>query len=123
KTYFTTGIYFISDAWSEVSNTTIRNCWKATGIMLEVSENFRSHELISNIEKYTDLIDQPAATKDILMDIGIIEMVNYEFDEEDKETKDNDKEDSPPPQITITKAMEALEKIIRYQESLEVEKG
>ncbi|CAG8609332.1 7836_t:CDS:2 [Diversispora eburnea] len=30
---------------------------------------------------------------------------------------------SPPPPITVTEVVEALEKVISYQESLEVEKG
>ncbi|CAG8827479.1 20041_t:CDS:1, partial [Gigaspora rosea] len=31
-------IDFISDAWDEVSETTIRNCWKTTRIMPETNE-------------------------------------------------------------------------------------
>ncbi|CAG8513380.1 6708_t:CDS:2, partial [Gigaspora rosea] len=134
-------IDFILDAWSEVSDTTIRNCWKATRIMPELEKNEqeesrtkneqesrpenepenvisedddvdmlvedfsnennpRVRELISNIEEYTNLIDQPAVTEDALTD-----------------------KDPPPSPPTITKATEALEKVIRYQESLEVIKG
>ncbi|CAG8748965.1 16368_t:CDS:1 [Dentiscutata erythropus] len=90
---------------------------------LIVKTSSEVRELISNIEEYTNLINQLAITEDALMDISIIEMMNYEFDEEAEETKDNDEEDlSPPPPITIAEATEALEKVIRYQESLEIEK-
>ncbi|CAG8801788.1 10034_t:CDS:2, partial [Racocetra persica] len=56
---------------------------------LSVENNPKVQELISNIKEYTNLIDQPVITKDILTD----------------------------------EAVEALEKVIRYQESLEVRKG
>ncbi|CAG8755996.1 13010_t:CDS:2, partial [Gigaspora rosea] len=115
-------IDFISDAWEEVSETTIRNCWKTTRIMSEMNEpeesesddepeyeipevndvamlacdlshetNPAAQELESNINEYIYMIDQPTVTEDILTDDGIIEA-----------------------------AIEALEKVIRYQESLDV---
>ncbi|CAG8630702.1 5299_t:CDS:1, partial [Racocetra persica] len=62
-------------------------------------------------------------TKDVLTDEGIIEIVNYEFDKEENEAKNNDDKDPPSFLITITKAIKALKKVISYQESLEVRKG
>ncbi|CAG8779181.1 1996_t:CDS:2, partial [Cetraspora pellucida] len=119
----------------DVNDITIKNCWKATRIMLEASESneYREkegsqeesrpeneledvisevdnvdmlvedlsiennpgvQELISNIEEYTHLIDQLVVTEDALTDEGIIKM-----------------------------ATKALEKVIKFQESLEVGKG
>ncbi|CAG8728610.1 34849_t:CDS:2, partial [Gigaspora margarita] len=88
-------IDFISDAWEEVSEVTIRNCWKATRIMPEMNEpeesesddkipevndatilvsdfssetNLVAQELESNINKYIDMTKQLIVTEDILTD-------------------------------------------------------
>ncbi|CAG8837768.1 31551_t:CDS:2, partial [Racocetra persica] len=53
-----------------------------------------AQELSNNIEEYIQIIDQPAMTEDILMDKDIIEI-----------------------------AVEVLEKVIRYQKGLDIEKG
>ncbi|CAG8805499.1 26158_t:CDS:2, partial [Racocetra persica] len=119
-------INFIFDMWNDVNDITIKNCWKATKIMPKASKsskykeeedsqeesrpeneleyvisktflienNLGVQELINNIEKYTHLIDQLVVTEDALTDKGIIEM-----------------------------ATEALKKVIKFQESLEVRKG
>ncbi|CAG8636549.1 14565_t:CDS:1 [Dentiscutata erythropus] len=79
-------------------------------------------ELSNNIEEYIQMIDQPVTTENILTDEEIIEIVMDEFC--DNETDDNDdNEELPPPPITIMEAIEALKKVIRYQESLDVGKG
>ncbi|CAG8573044.1 21223_t:CDS:2, partial [Gigaspora rosea] len=78
-------------------------------------------ELSNNIEEYIQMIEQPAVTEDVLTDKGIIEMVMDEFRDNETDDDDNDEEPSPHP-ITITEAIEALEKVIRYQEGLDVGK-
>ncbi|CAG8498392.1 16035_t:CDS:2 [Gigaspora rosea] len=104
-------IYFISDAWDEVNETTIKNCWRATKIIPEISEseendaimlfedlsaetNPTAQEITDNIKEYIQMINQPAAKEDVLTDESIIEM-----------------------------AIKALEKVIRYQESLDIGNG
>jgi hypothetical protein len=78
-------------------------------------------QLIQDIEEYTCLINQPAKTEDALTDEGIIEMVIHEFRNSDDET---DEEELPlPSPITMMEAIDALKKVISYQESLEVGKG
>ncbi|CAG8786634.1 34484_t:CDS:1, partial [Racocetra persica] len=145
-------IDFISDAWEDVSETTIRNCWRTTKIMAEVSEmegelekepqeettkindaativddlsaaatNPMTQELKDNIEEYIYMIDQPTTTEDLLTDEGIIEMVIDKFRKDDDD--DEDDKEPPPPPINMTEAIEALEKVIRYQESLDVRHG
>ncbi|CAG8823433.1 24529_t:CDS:2, partial [Gigaspora margarita] len=57
-------------------------------------------ELSNNIEEYIQMIDQTVVTEDVLTD-----------------------EELPPLPITITEAVEVLEKVIRYQEGLDVGKG
>ncbi|CAG8694917.1 17160_t:CDS:2, partial [Gigaspora rosea] len=135
-------INFISDAWDDVSDTTIKNCWKATKIVPDTSElnkyrekedrqksrpeneledvifkvddvdmlvedfsienNLGVRELISNIEEYTHLIDQLVITEDVLTDEEIIEIVNYEFRDDNDETDNNDDDKpSPPPPIIM----------------------
>ncbi|CAG8788379.1 16602_t:CDS:1 [Dentiscutata erythropus] len=89
---------------------------------LPIENTPEAQELINNIKEYADLINQLVETEDILMDEGIIEMVNYEFRDDD-ETDDEKEELPPPPPITNTEAVDALEKVIRYQESLDVGKG
>ncbi|RHZ81279.1 hypothetical protein Glove_122g118 [Diversispora epigaea] len=73
-----------------------------------------------NIEEYTRLINQPAKTEDALTDKGIIEIIIYEFHNSDDKT---DEELSLPLLITMIKAIDALKKVISYQESLKVKKG
>ncbi|CAG8831035.1 33445_t:CDS:1, partial [Racocetra persica] len=142
-------IDFISDAWEDVSETTIRNCWRTTKIMAKVSEmegelekepqeetteindaamivddlsaaatNPMTQELKDNIEEYIYMIDQPTTTEDLLTNEYIIEMVIDEFYEDNEDDKE-----PPPPPITMIEAIEALEKVIRYQESLDVRHG
>ncbi|CAG8522982.1 4519_t:CDS:2 [Racocetra persica] len=62
---------------------------------LSIENNPEVQELISNIKKYTHLIDQPVMIEDALTDKRIIEMINYE----------------------------SIRKIIKFQESLKVRKG
>ncbi|CAG8802011.1 37838_t:CDS:2, partial [Gigaspora margarita] len=55
---------------------------------------------------------------------GILDIwVNYKFHNNDDENNDNNNELSLLPPITITKTTEVLEKVIKFQESLEVRKG
>ncbi|CAG8589096.1 22864_t:CDS:1, partial [Racocetra persica] len=136
-------IDFISDAWEDVSETTISNCWRTTKIMAKVSEmkdeleeepqektteindaativddlsaattNPTTQKLKDNIEEYIYMIDQPTATEDLLTDKGIIEMVIDKFREDDNDNEYD--EELPPPPINMTKAIEALKKVIRY---------
>ncbi|CAG8667749.1 9811_t:CDS:1, partial [Diversispora eburnea] len=57
----------------------------------------------------------------VLTDEGIIEIVIHEFCNNDDES-DNEEGSLPPPPITIIEAIDALKKVISYQESLEVRK-
>ncbi|CAG8609645.1 3924_t:CDS:2 [Gigaspora rosea] len=85
-----------------------------------LAENFS----IENNPGAQELINQPVVTEDALTDKGIIEMVNYEFrDDDDEPDDDDDNEPSLPSPINITEATEALEKVIKFQKSLEVGKG
>ncbi|CAG8642568.1 9742_t:CDS:2, partial [Cetraspora pellucida] len=61
---------------------------------LSPETNPATQELEDNIEEYLHMIDQPTATEDLLTD-----------------------------EVTITEAIEALEKVISYQESLDVGNG
>ncbi|CAG8791954.1 16462_t:CDS:2, partial [Gigaspora rosea] len=114
-------IDFISDAWDEVSETTIRNCWKTTRIMPETNEPEESES--DDKPKYetpeiNNVAMLPTVTEDILTDDSIIEAVMDEFGEDNDD--DNDDDEPPPPPVTMVEAVEALEKIIRYQESLDL---
>ncbi|CAG8757500.1 18263_t:CDS:2, partial [Racocetra persica] len=109
----------------KISENTIRNCWRTTKIISKTSElkesesdnelqdkttnnnvvvalllkdlsaetDLVAQELSNNIEEYIQIIDQPAMTEDILIDKDIIEI-----------------------------AVEVLEKVIRYQKDLNIEK-
>ncbi|CAG8777227.1 8616_t:CDS:1, partial [Gigaspora margarita] len=88
-----------------------------------IENNPGVQELIDNIEEYIHLIDQLVVTEDALMDKGIIEMVNYEFHNDDNKTDNNNNDELSPPPITTTETTEALEKVIKFQESLVVRKG
>ncbi|CAG8749839.1 25683_t:CDS:1, partial [Gigaspora rosea] len=80
--------------------------------------NPATQELEININEYIYIIDQPTVTEDILIDDGIIEAVMDEFGEDNNNDDDDDK--PPPPPVTMAEAVEALEKVIRYQESLDL---
>ncbi|CAG8712037.1 1835_t:CDS:2, partial [Cetraspora pellucida] len=114
-------IDFIAEAWEESgSENDINNAAILVNDLL-VKNNLEAQELINNIEEYTYMIDQSAITEDVLTDEGIIEMVKNEFRKE--ESNDSDEGSLPPPPVTLIEAVEALEKIISYQESLEVGKS
>jgi len=87
---------------------------------LSMNTNPVAQQLAQDVEEYICMIDQSIATEDGLTDEGIVEMVKAEF-QDNNETDD----DEPPllPPVTITEAIEALKKVIRYQESLEMGKG
>lgn len=103
-------------------NTNINDAAMLLG-NLSAETNPMVQELESNIEEYIRMIDQLTITEDVLTDEGIIEMVLDEFHEEEEDDDyydDDDDDDPPPPPITITEAIEALEKVIRFQESLDI---
>ncbi|CAG8640287.1 10732_t:CDS:1, partial [Cetraspora pellucida] len=77
--------------------------------------------LICNIDEYAYTIDQPTATKDVLTDKGIIEMIINKFNNDDDETDDN-KRSLPPSLITITDAINALKKLLIFKKVLNLEK-
>ncbi|CAG8684232.1 5388_t:CDS:1, partial [Cetraspora pellucida] len=83
---------------------------------LSSETNLIAQKLRSNVNEFIYMIDQPTVTEDILTDEGIIEIVLNEFCEEEK---DNNELLLLP--ITITEAIKALEKIIKYQKSLKAE--
>ena len=86
---------------------------------LLININPVAQQLAQDIEEYIRTIDQPIEIENGLNDEGIIEMVKAEF-HDNNETDDD--EPPPPPSVTITEAIEALKKVIRYQESLEMGK-
>ncbi|CAG8536947.1 11591_t:CDS:2, partial [Cetraspora pellucida] len=58
-------IYFISDSWDEVSETIIKNCWRATKIMSEISES-EENELNNEFQdEITDVDDATMLLKDL----------------------------------------------------------
>ncbi|CAG8841716.1 38771_t:CDS:2, partial [Gigaspora margarita] len=83
---------------------------------LSAETNLVVQELSNNIEEYIQMIDQLAATEDILTDEGIIKMVMDEFHDKETNNDDNNEEPLPSP-ITITKPVEALKKVIRFNEN------
>ncbi|CAG8726668.1 11621_t:CDS:1, partial [Gigaspora rosea] len=76
---------------------------------LSTEINLATQELESNVQEYIYIINQPTVTKDVLIDKSIVEVVIDKFCE-DNDNNDDDKKLLPLP-ITITKAIEELEKL------------
>ncbi|CAG8555072.1 34452_t:CDS:2, partial [Racocetra persica] len=70
-------------------------------------------DIPKDIEEYSKLIDQPVIIEDILTDEDIIEMVKHDF-KDNSEVSDDNNEPPPPPLVTVTEAVKALKKVIRY---------
>ncbi|CAG8836789.1 20378_t:CDS:1, partial [Racocetra persica] len=58
-------IYFISNAWDEVSETTIKNCWRATKIMPGISESEENESDNEFQDKTTDVDDATMLLEDL----------------------------------------------------------
>ena len=137
-------IDYIAQAWDDVSVTTIRNCWHATGILLGATELLNADDLADvfvvvdlmpefkfeseiarDIEQYMQILDEPIATETILNDEEIIVMVQADMAlEQDLDPGDTDEDEMPPPPlVSLQQACDALRKTIRYQEQLEEGKG
>ncbi|CAG8820856.1 6798_t:CDS:2, partial [Racocetra persica] len=79
------------------------------------------HDKTINVDDNAAMILEDLSAENnlnILMDKDIIKMVKDEFRDNETDDKDNDEEE-PPSLKTITEAIEALEKVIRYQEDLD----
>ncbi|CAG8766239.1 10039_t:CDS:2 [Gigaspora margarita] len=96
-------INFISDAWEEVSEVTIRNCWKTIRIIPETNKPKESESDDEPKDKISEVNDATILVSDFSSETNLVaqELENNSI-------------------IEATKAIEALEKVIRYQETLDV---
>ncbi|CAG8833422.1 31002_t:CDS:2 [Gigaspora margarita] len=108
----------------KVSKVSIKNCWKATKIIPETNEPKESEsddEPEDEIPEVNDATILPIVTENILTDDGIIEAVLDEFcNDYDNNDDDNNNDEPPSPPITQTETIEALEKVIKYQKTLDI---
>ena len=126
-------IYFLIDAWSELTATTIQNCWCHTGILDEgeapahplVVEEELIQEVQVLIEHFN--IDTLSATEFIDVDKAkssfayasedeIVELINKKHDENSNEDKDLESEDEPLPLLSVQQGKEVLAGALRYCE-------
>ncbi|KAG9299486.1 hypothetical protein G9A89_009439 [Geosiphon pyriformis] len=79
-----------------------------------------AQQLVKNLEDYTVAVDELLATKNILDDNEIVDIVLADAQIETNTINDSEEEleKSPPAIITITEAYEALKKVIRFEEQL-----
>ncbi|CAG8790378.1 18785_t:CDS:1, partial [Racocetra fulgida] len=65
---------------------------------------------------YLQLIDEPAATEEILDDEGIISMVQADENEESVRQEIKDEDEVPDPPVTAAEVFNAMQTVIRYEE-------
>ncbi|GBB94569.1 hypothetical protein RclHR1_23820002 [Rhizophagus clarus] len=127
-------IDYIANAWSNVTQTTIQNCWIKTGILpsgniedVDVnnnSDNINSDlsELESllddtedsdNLLEYFQMLDKEISTEEILTDEQIIK---YDESEKDKDDDDDDDDDDVIPLVPAKNAVDSLKIFIDYFE-------
>ncbi|CAB4419839.1 unnamed protein product [Rhizophagus irregularis] len=138
-------IDYIAEAWENVEQQTIRNCWDETGIVsnsnpesiqetrvaiqrgLGVLVNeipntlptiFIDNEIRNSLVNYIHDQTSPP-TEEILTDEQIIDMVQ----DHDRETPDTDNEVEPIPKVLPKEALDAIKKVILFYEQLPIDNG
>nr|CAG8435620.1 13587_t:CDS:1 [Entrophospora candida] len=124
-------IYFIAEAWNNVTETTIQNCWIKTGILpnsndiIMVNVNIQGSELDDNenniiilpdaddVNEYFDSFDQNVPTQEHLNDEEIISLVQFE---EMGENGDDSSSDEEIPLIPVKNTINGLETFINFFE-------
>ena len=134
-------VYFLVDAWKEVTSDTIKNCWHHTGILengqrqvqpLEVAKALQNdvQVLIDQIDiAYAEKlsateyisIDQSEPALDFVSDNEIVQLVNRKHNNDVNDTPDSDDEPNPPP-MSVQAGKAALESTLRYCEEQDNEK-
>lgn len=130
-------IYFLHDAWEEVTATTIQNCWHHTGIIksgetqvqpLEIEEALRIEVQvllntidIEHAQKLSALdyvnIDNAEPAMEFLSDDEIVQMINKKHDSNNNMDDMNDSDDEPAlPPMSTQQGKTALENALRYCE-------
>ena len=129
-------IDYIADAWNNVTQTTIENCWIKTGIL--ASDNINDIDNVNNnndinldlnelesllselpedsdgLLEYFQMLDKEIPTEEILNDEQIINFIQR--DENEKDDDDDDDDDDVIPLISAKKAVDLLETYINYFE-------
>ena len=101
-------IDFIAEAWDNVTQTTIRNCWKKTGILPSSDlivddinmEDFELDELdeididflpeADNLRNYLEILDEDIPTEEHLTDEQILNLLQDEEYESENESEDEE---------------------------------
>ena len=125
-------IDYIAEAWDNVSQKTIQNCWKKTGILPSYDDDdnidddnerdFKLNELNEfdfdylpeddNLQEYFQIFDQEIPTEEQLTDDQIINLVQDNEDEDESDT-DTDEEILP---ISVKKSIDGLRTFVNYFE-------
>ena len=124
-------IDFIADAWNNVTQTTIRNCWMKTGILpnsddaIMVDANIQDPKFddsmnvintfpdASGVNEYLDSFDQNVPAEEYLNDEQIINLVQFE---KEANEEDNDTSDEEIPLVSAKQAVNGLKTFIQYFE-------
>jgi len=126
-------IDYIAEAWDNVSQKTIQNCWKKTGILPSYDDDdnidnnnewdFELNEFKDkfdfdylseddNLQEYFQIFDQEIPTEEQLTDDQIINLVQ---DNEDEDESDIDT-DEEIPLISVKKSGDGLRTFVNYFE-------
>lgn len=131
-------IDLIAESWSNVTETTIQNCWKKTGILPSINENIDENDMddmddmdqesdfeeeieyifqnlpeATKVNDYLQQLDSPIPTEEILTDEQIVNLVQLEENEDDN---DSDKSDEEIPIVSAQQAVNSLQTFIKYFE-------
>lgn len=128
-------IDYIAEAWNNVTQKTIQNCWIKTGIIpsydddmddtdddvnIQDLEEENEIEVLLNelpetdeIREYFQILDQEIPTEKHLTEEQIINMVQTDKDQE-REESENDDDDEEVPSVPVKKAIDGLETFISF---------
>ncbi|GES96197.1 tigger transposable element-derived protein 6-like [Rhizophagus clarus] len=131
-------INYIADAWSNVTQTTIQNCWIKTGILpsgniKDIDINNNSDDINSdlseleslfdelpedsdNLLEYFQMLDKEISTEEILTDEQIINFIKHDESEKDKDDDDDDDDDDVISLVPAKKTVDSLKIFIDYFE-------
>ena len=124
-------INYIAEAWDNVTQETIQNCWKKTGILPSYDDddidetNEQDLELdelddldidylpeADSLQEYFQILDQEIPAEEHLTEDQIINLVQ---DEEDENESDTDTDEEIPP-VSTKNSLDALKTFINYLE-------
>jgi len=123
-------IDYIAEAWENVTQTTIQNCWKKTGILTSSDdddvdidmEDFESDEdefdldyLLEDdsLQDYFKTFEQEIPTEEFLTEDQIINLIQ---NEEEENESDEDTSDEEIPSVSAKNGVNALKIFINYFE-------